>query len=33
MNLKFNHEKYSGCGVGKLACSIRNFEEGDTFLK
>jgi len=27
MNLKFNHEKCSGCGVCKLACSIRNFEE------
>jgi carbon-monoxide dehydrogenase iron sulfur subunit len=27
MNLKFSHEKCSGCGVCKLACSIRNFEE------
>jgi Fe-S-cluster-containing hydrogenase component 2 len=27
MNLKFNHEKCSGCGVCKLACSIKNFEE------
>jgi len=27
MNLKLNHEKCSGCGVCKLACSINNFDE------
>lgn len=27
MNILFNHEKCSGCGVCKLACSIVNFKQ------
>jgi anaerobic carbon-monoxide dehydrogenase iron sulfur subunit len=27
MDLKFNHENCSGCGVCKLACSIKNFKQ------
>ncbi len=27
MNLKFNHDNCSGCGVCKLACSIKNFNQ------
>ena len=27
MNMLFNHENCSGCGVCKLACSINNFKQ------